>query len=117
MLEASPLFNPDWRPNPWWRRSDLAPSSNINVSAINCDRQLLGDIFRDLFIVLSSDVAEIFTQALVMLIRHLHNLLHVCPQLLLAWEVLWRLPRTISLVFHVNITFEDVLGRIHSLQY
>jgi hypothetical protein len=68
MLKASPLSNPDWRPNPWWRRSDLAPSSNINVSAIKCDRQLLGDIFRDLFIVLSSDVAEIFTQALVMLI-------------------------------------------------
>jgi hypothetical protein len=52
-----------------------------------------------------------------MLIRHLHNLLHVCPQLLLAWEVLWRLPHTISLVLHVNTTFEDVLGRIHSLQY
>jgi hypothetical protein len=81
------------------------------------DQPLLGDIFRDAFIVLSLDMADVFSRSLVVPIRHLHNVLRVWPQLLLAWRVLQRFPPTISLVLHDNIAFEDVFGRIHSLQY
>lgn len=47
----------------------------------------------------------------------LRDLTRVLPQMLLFVRVMHRLPRAISLVLHDNITFEDALGRFHSLQY
>jgi hypothetical protein len=116
MFQASPLLKQDQQPVSLETRPSFAPSSTI-VSGTGSDRPLLSDILRDLFIVLSSDLADVFTRALVALIRHLHNLIHAWPQLLVLWQVMQRLPPAISLALHDNITFEDVLGRIHSLQY
>jgi hypothetical protein len=117
MFEASPLHNPDQRPASWAPRTGLASSSTTTMSGMGSGRPLLDDIFRNLFTVLSSDLADVFSRALVALIRHLYSLLHVWPQILLVWQIMRRLPPTISLILHDNITFEDVLGRIHSLQY
>jgi hypothetical protein len=117
MFQASPLFNQAQRPVSSETLPNFAPSSTTIMSGTASGRPLLCDILRDLFIVLSSDLADAFTRALVALIRHVHSLIYVWPKLLLLWRVMQRLPPTISLVLHDNITFEDVLGRIHSLQY
>lgn len=39
------------------------------------------------------------------------------PQMLLILRTLHRLPKAISLILHDNMSFEDALGRFHSLQY
>lgn len=47
----------------------------------------------------------------------LKDVLLVLPQVLAIIKVLHRLPQAISLVLHDNMSFEDALGRFHSLQY
>lgn len=47
----------------------------------------------------------------------LKDFLFAVPQMVLLYRVLRRLPQAISLVLHDNITFEDALGRVQSLQF
>lgn len=47
----------------------------------------------------------------------LKDLLLALPQIIMIYKILQRLPQAISLTLHDNITFEDALGRVQSLQY
>ena len=59
-------------------------------------------------------VLKVFLASFVVCLK---DLLLALPQLILLYKVLRRLPQAISLVLHDNITFEDALGRMQSLQF
>jgi hypothetical protein len=66
--------------------------------------------------------SEEFEIALQLFFRFLpigfQNLLLTLPHLFLLCQLLLqRLPQIISLVLHDNISFEEALGRVHSLQF
>jgi SCA7, zinc-binding domain len=65
----------------------------------------------------SAELVLILKAVLASFIFCLKDLLIALPQLILLYRVLKRLPQAISLVLHDNITFEDALGRMQSLQF
>jgi hypothetical protein len=65
----------------------------------------------------SAEVTAILKIFLASFLVCLKDLLLALPQLILLYRVMRRLPPAISLVLHDNITFEDALGRVQSLQF
>lgn len=70
-------------------------------------------LFRRLLTEVEIVLQLIFARLCVLL----KKLIVILPQMLVIMKVLQRLPQAISLVLHDNMTFEDALGRFHSLQY
>ena len=66
---------------------------------------------------LSAEVETILRLFFAIFLVSLRDLLLVLPQIFMIYKLLQRLPQAISLVLHDNMTFEDALGRVQSLQY
>ena len=65
----------------------------------------------------SAEVTVILKIFLASFLVCFKDLLLALPQLILLCRILRRLPPAIFLVLHDNITFEDALGRVQSLQF
>lgn len=66
---------------------------------------------------LSEEVEQVVKLFVASFVICFKDLLLAIPQMVLLYRVLRRLPQAISLVLHDNITFEDALGRVQSLQF
>ena len=66
---------------------------------------------------LSAEVEIVLRLFLASFLVCLKDLLLALPQIGLIYKILQRLPQAISLTLHDNMTFEDALGRVQSLQY
>ena len=65
----------------------------------------------------SAEVTVILKIFLASLIVCLKDILLALPQLVMLYRIMRRLPQAISLVLRDDISFEDALGRIQSLQF
>ncbi len=96
---------------------DTVASARVTLTLTIPDLRLSKQDVALLFGRLSNEV-EAVRQALSIWTRTmLAFVVLVVPQLLLLQRTLRRLPAAISLVLHDNMTFEDALGRFHSLQF
>ena len=66
---------------------------------------------------LSAEVETVLRFFLASFFFCLKDLLLALPQIVLIYKILQRLPQAICLTLHDNMTFEDALGRVESLQY
>lgn len=85
----------------------------LTIPSLNISRREMADILR----YFSSEVEAVLKIFLASFFISLKDLLLALPQLIMVYRILQRLPQAISLVLHDNITFEDALGRVQSLQF
>jgi hypothetical protein len=85
----------------------------LTLPRLNITKQDLQILLRRL----SAEVETVLRLCFAIFLVYLRDLLWALPQIIMIYKVLQRLPQAISLTLHDNITFEDALGRVHSLQY
>jgi hypothetical protein len=85
----------------------------LTLSRLNITKQDLQILLRHL----SAEVETVLRLCFAVFLVCLKDLLWALPQIIVIYKILQRLPQAISLTLHDNVTFEDALGRIQSLQY
>lgn len=75
--------------------------------------QNLGTLARHILPTVDATLYGFLAQVFLLM----RDLVAAIPHIYMFLKVMHRIPATISLVFHDNITSEDALGRLHSLQY
>jgi hypothetical protein len=85
----------------------------LTVPQLNLSTKDIKSILRHFY----EEVKILVKAFLVSFLICFKDLLLATPQLFLVYTILQRLPATISLTLHDNITLEDALGRVQALQF
>lgn len=85
----------------------------LTLPRLNITKQDLQILLR----YLSAEVETVLRLCFAVFLVCLKDLLWALPQIIVICKILQRLPQAISLTLHDNMTFEDALGRVQSLQY
>jgi hypothetical protein len=85
----------------------------LTLPRLNITKQDLQILLRHL----SAEVETVLKLCFAVFLVRLKDLLWALPQIVVIYKILQRLPQAISLTLHDNMTFEDALGRVQSLQH